>query len=208
MTTLSVVTGWSIVLCCTSFAAHAAPVEAPPAAPAKTVVQGCEDAVTASIQKSRGPKAKTVQFGAPATASADSVQGAGRYQGAAGTMPFTYSCTLDAQTHSTTGVIFKDTGEPVRAAEKPWQADLTNISPEVCQAAVAAAVVEKYPRAVNVGLSSQSRQLKPAPNGHTYLLGQGNLQRAAGMAVAGFTYRCELDTSSGKLLGVQAELVP
>lgn len=207
MTTSSLVTGWSIVLCCTGFAVHAAPVDTPPAAPAKTVVQGCEDAVTESIQKSRGAKAKTVQFGSPATASQDSVQGAGRYQGAAGTMPFTYSCTLDAQTHSTTGVIFKDTGEPVRAAEKPWQADLTNISPEVCEAAVAAAIKDKYPRAVQVALSSKSRQLKPAPSAHTYLHGQGSMARAAGMPLSGFTYRCEVDTASGKFIAVQTELV-
>lgn len=189
---------------------------------AQSAAQVCEAAVAKAIEHSRGVQAKQVQFGLakragaaqpPAsTASAPvfdaSVQGQGHYAGPRGNVPFSYRCTMDAQTQEATGVIFQDAVQLEHAPEKPWQADLTNLSPEVCEAAVAAAVVQKYPRAVNVGLSSQSRQLKPAPNGHTYLLGQGNLQRAAGMAAAGFTYRCELDTSSGKLLGVQTDPLP
>ena len=79
-------------------------------------------ASTAAIQKSRGANAKQVQFvtakraAHPASAASEpaerSVQGEGRYQGAGGNMPFTYSCTFDTQSQEVAGVIFKDTGAP------------------------------------------------------------------------------------------------
>lgn len=204
------------VLCGAVCAASAAPADPVVPSDAKTAAEVCEAAVTQAIQKSRGPKAKQVQFVSPKRAAQpapgasnfeSSVQGDGRYQGTDGTMPFTYSCTLDPHTRSTTGLIFKETGDPVRLVEKPWQADLTHIAPEVCETAVAAAIKDTYPRAVNVALSSRDRQLMPAPNAHTYLHGQGRMERALGMQPSAFTYRCEIDTASGKLLGVQTDLV-
>lgn len=197
--------GVTLLLCCVSTTATTDPA------------QRCETAVTAAIQKSRGANAKHVQFVAtkhavhPAPAASEpaegSVQGEGRYQGTGGSMPFTYSCTLDAQSHDVSGVIFKDTGTPARQAEKPWQADLAHLSPEACEAGAATAVKAQYPRAVQVVLSSRSRQLTAAPNAHTYLHGQGSMERAPGMPTSAFTYRCELETATGKLLGVQLDLV-
>lgn len=211
--------GAALLVCCASFSAHAttAPADDAPAIAGKTPTQACEAAVTTAIQRSRGAGATQVQFVVPKRAARpvsaaseavqDSVQGEGHYQGSGGRMPFTYSCALDTQTHEATGVIFKETDEPARHAEKPWQADLAHLSPEVCDSGAARAVKDKYPRAVNVVLSSQSRQLSAAPNNHTYLHGQGHMERAEGMAPSAFTYRCELDTASGKLLGVQLDLV-
>jgi hypothetical protein len=206
-----------LLLCCASGTATAAPVDVMPSTRGNTPTQRCETAVTAAIQKSRGANAKQVQFvtakraAHPASAASEpaerSVQGEGRYQGAGGNMPFTYSCTLDAQSHDVSGVIFKDTGTPARHAEKPWQADLAHLSPEACEAGAATAVNAQYPRAVHVLLSSRSRQLTAAPNTHTYLHGQGSMERAPGMPTSAFTYRCELETATGKLLGVQLDLV-
>lgn len=194
-------------------AATATPDETPPGS-GKTSAQACEAAVTEAIQKARGRNAQTVQFITPKNAqptqSPDEahVKGQGRYQGASGAMPFTYSCTVNPQTHETSGVVFRETGVVSRPpAEAPWQADLTHLSPEVCEAAAAAALKEQFPRVVNIVLASNARQLKPAPGGHTYLLGQGTLERAVGMQAVAFTYRCELETVSGKLVGVQTDLV-
>lgn len=209
--------GWALLMACSSHMAMAVPVDASAQAASKTAAQVCEAAVSQAIHKARGKAVQEVQFTqtkhaqaptpAQVPASDSSIHGEGRYRGTGGTMPFTYSCTLDPQNHAATGVIFKETGEAARTVEKPWQADLTNVSPEVCEAAVAGAIKEKYPRAVNVVLSSTSRQLMPAPNNHTYMLGQGSMERAAGMSLSAFTYRCELDTATGKFIGVQTDLV-
>lgn len=204
-------------LCAMAHASAATPTaELAPGVPAKTPAQTCEEAVTEAIQKARGRNAQQVQFSTPkstkatATPAPDeaSVKGQGRYQGAAGAMPFTYSCTVHPHTHETTGVVFKETGVVSRPpVEKPWQADLTHLSPEVCEAAAAAALKAQFPRVVNIMLEAKARQLKPAPGGHTYLLGQGHLERAVGMQAVAFTYRCEVETVSGKLVGVQTDLV-
>lgn len=173
----------------------------------------CETAVTEAIQTSRGHDAQQVQFIAPkrtpsaTPADADPHKGQGRYQGASGTMPFTYSCTVNPQTGDITGVVFSETGVTRRTAEPPWQADLSHLSPEACEAAAATEMRTKIPRLANLILASGSRQLKPAPNGHTYLHGQGSLERAAGMNPTAFIYRCELDTTSGHVLGLQTELL-
>lgn len=180
---------------------------------AATPAQTCEEAVTEAIQKARGRNAQQVQFIAPKATQPTppdeaKVRGQGRYQGASGAMPFTYSCTVNPQTRETTGVVFSETGVVSRPpVEKTWQADLTHLSPEVCEAAAAAALKEQFPRVVNIMLEANARQLKPAPGGHTYLLGQGRLERAVGMQPVAFTYRCELETVSGKLRGVQTDLV-
>jgi hypothetical protein len=205
----------AILLASASLTVHAASAEEGAAAPAKPPAQVCEAAVTAAIHKARGDGAKQVQFlgprQTPGKASAavqpvdSTMQGEGRYQGTGGAVTFSYHCTLDPQGQEPPGVIFKEVGGPTPAAEKPWQADLTNLSPEACEAAVASAVTDKYSRAVNLVLSSKSRQLKPAPNKHTYMHGQGSAQKADGMRPSAFTYRCELDTASGKFIGVQTD---
>ncbi len=205
----------ALVLAGASLAAHAASTEANAAAPAQAPAKVCETAVTVAIHKARGNGIKQVQFmaskQAPGKAAAaaqsgeTSLQGEGRYQGAGGPVDFSYHCTLDPQGKDAPGVIFKEVGEPSRAVEKPWQADMTNLSPEACEAAVASAVTDKYSRATNLVLSSKSRQLKPAPNGQTYMHGQGSAQKADGMRPSAFTYRCELNTASGKFMGVQID---
>lgn len=198
-----------------SLVAHAASADEGAVAPVKAPVQVCEAAVTSAIHKARGDAAKQVQFLGPkpslgkASAGAQPVEnaihGEGRYQGPGGAVAFSYHCTLDPKGQEPPGVIFKEVGGSASVAEKPWQADLTNLSPEACEAAVAGAVTGQYSRAVNLVLSSKSRQLKPAPNKHTYMHGQGSAQKAAGMAPSAFTYRCELDTASGKFIGVQID---
>lgn len=200
---------------CALVSAHAATASAEDTPPksGKTPAQTCEAAVTEAIQKARGRSAQQVQFFAPKNTQPppspddSSVKGEGRYQGASGTMPFTYHCTLHPQTQETTGVVFRETGVSRPPAEKPWQADLTHLSPEVCEAAAAAALKQQFPRVVNIMLEANARQLKPAPGGRTYLLGQGTLERAAGMHAVAFTYRCELEAVSGALVGIHTDLV-
>ena len=89
------------------------------------------------------------------------------------------------------------------AEAAPWQPDLSNVSPEACEAATAAALKQKYPRVSRIAFGSDTRRLQPAPNDHVGLEGQGALQRAPGMNSAPFKYRCEFEPRSGKIVQVQ-----
>lgn len=179
----------------------------------ETATHRCEAAVTQAIQKARGQRAQHVRFVAARRALATTpldesgVKGEGHFQGVAGAMPFSYSCTFNALTSEITGVIFSESGQSRRQPEKPWQADLTHLAPEACEAAAAAALTGRFPRAANIVFDSNTRQLKPAPNAHSYLEGKGSLERAAGMNPAAFSYRCEFDSASGKFVGVQTDRV-
>jgi hypothetical protein len=172
----------------------------------------CEAAVTETIQKLRGKDAQDIQFiGAKRAVAANDddeigVKGEGRYRGAGGAgVPFSYSCAFNSKSGATSGVVFRETGGGKPAgADKPWQPDLTNVSPADCEAAAAAALKEKYPRVDAISFSSATRQVKPAPEGRLSLEGQGLMERAPGMRAAPFRYRCEIEPRSGKIVRAQA----
>jgi hypothetical protein len=179
---------------------------------AKAAADACETAVAETVRNMRGRDAKEVLFTgtkralAPAAADDDEigVKGEGRYRGAAGgAMPFSYTCAYNVKTAATTGVMFSEKGVVRRVEEKPWQPDLTNLSPEACEAATARALKGKHPRVDRITFDSESRQLRPAPNAHASLEGRGAVVRAAGMNAVPFTYRCEFDARSDKIVGVQ-----
>jgi hypothetical protein len=172
--------------------------------------QACEDAVTSTVQRMRGAAARNVRF-VPSRRILDTVsdeeigvKGEGRYRsGASGGTPFTYTCTFNPATGGTSGVVFRDdSAAPRAAAEQAWQPDLTNLSPAACETAAATALKDRYPHVVNIVFGSDSRTLRPAPNGHTSLQGQGSAARAPGMSPSHFSYRCEVD-SRGGVLGLQ-----
>jgi hypothetical protein len=173
--------------------------------------QACENEVTATVMRMRGTAARNVRF-VPSRRILDTVsdeeigvKGEGSYRGgASGGTPFTYTCTFNPATGSTSGVVFRDdsAAAPRAAAEQAWQPDLTNLSPAACETATATALKDRYPHVVNIVFGSDSRRLRPGPNGHTSLEGQGSAARAPGMSPAHFSYRCEVD-SRGTVLGVQ-----
>jgi hypothetical protein len=183
---------------------------APPGGPA-AAAQTCETAVADTLRELRGKAAHEVQFGAarplvpPPADDSTTLAGTGLYRAAAGpAKPFTYTCTYDLQTGKASGVVLREEPAPAAAA-KPWEPDLTHLSPEACEAAAAAALKDQYPPAGRIRFESDSRQLKAAPNARTSLEGQGSLERAAGMNPAPFTYRCLLDTGSGRIVSVHTE---
>jgi hypothetical protein len=171
----------------------------------------CEEAVAETVRRMRGRDAQEVQFIgakrvlAPTGQDEETgVKGEGRYRGpGGGTMSFTYSCAFSAKTGTTNGVVFRETGSLRASNNSAWEPDLTNVSPEDCETAAASQLKEKYPRVGRIAFGSDSRQLRPAPNAHTSLEGQGALQRAPGMNSTPFRYRCEIETRSGKVVSVQ-----
>lgn len=171
----------------------------------------CEKAVGDTIARVRGRDAHDVQFvGARRLVSTTdeneiAVKGEGHYLRASGAATaFTYSCAFNPRTGATSGVLFKDASAPEPAPSANWQPDLSRVSPENCEAAVAAVLKDKHPRASRIAFNSETRQLRPAPSSHLGLEGQGALQRAPGMNAVTFRYRCEFDADNGKVISAQA----
>jgi hypothetical protein len=179
-------------------------------ADAAKAADDCESAVTDAVKRMRGREATDVQFVktkrtlTPSTDDETSLKGEGRYRGASGrAMPFGYSCALNTKTGATSGVVFRDLAV---FEDKPWNPDLTNVSVIDCEGAAVAALKSKNPRAGRIVLDSESRQLRPAGDEHIALEGRGAVERAPGMNSAPFTYRCEVEPRSGRIISVQTSI--
>ena len=206
-TTIMVVRSRSLILaaglCALAAAVHAQ-------ADAAKAADDCEAAVADSVKRVRGRDAQDVQFVktkrvvTPSSDEETSLKGEGRYRAAGGkVMPFSYSCALNTKTGATSGVVFRDLAQ---AEEKPFQPDLTNVSVQDCEGAAAATVKSKNPRAGRIVLDPESRQLRPAADEHIALEGRGAFERAPGMNASPFTYRCEVEPRSGRIVSVQTSL--
>src|SRR5690606_29351512 len=120
------------------------------------------------------------------------------------TTTFTYSCFYNTKSGETTGIVFRDTGGSAPVAEAAaWQPDLSNVSPQACESAAAAALKEKHPRVGRIVLDADTRRVAPGPNGHLLLEGAGAVQRAPGMNANTFRYRCEFDSRGTRIVDVQ-----
>jgi len=189
-----------------------APAFAANPADADAAGERCEAAVTETVKHMRGDDARTIAFVAarravaPPVADETDVKGEGTYRGASGPAhPFSYSCAYNVKSGNTSGVVFRDLGAKAAAAAGPdanWQPDLSALSPEACEAAIAQVLKTKYPRVGRIAFGSDSRRLRPAPNGRTGMDGQGSVERAPGMNLIPFDYRCEFERG-GKLVGAR-----
>jgi hypothetical protein len=201
--------GLVIALCACS--AGAAEPPAPPKA-----ADRCEAAVSDTITLMRGKQVREIQFAAAKrslTATGDmefSVKGEGRYSnGAGGAVPFSYSCAYNAKSGETSGAMFRElstvAARPAASSNQPWQPDLAKLSPEACESAIAAALKDKHPQAGTIVFGSETRRLQPAADARIGLEGQGSVQRAPGLAASLFSYRCEFDSASGKLVSAHSK---
>ncbi len=102
----------------------------------------------------------------------------------------------------THGVLFSDRGGAAATAPAA-QPDLARLSPEACEAATAAALKTKHPRVDRITFGSDSRELMAVPEARTALEGRGALARAPGMNAVPFSYRCEFDNRSGRVVAVR-----
>jgi hypothetical protein len=178
-------------------------------------VDACQGEVARAIRNQRGladGKAlhfTSVQHVAPRSRQeAAGVKGAGQYRNAQGrSTPFTYGCAFSARSGAVTGVLFRD---PLAAAaaepEARWEPDLTHISPQDCASAVATTLQVKYPRIGDIRLNAETWRMAPGPAGRTLLQGEGGVQRAQGMNAVPFSYSCDVDTRSGKVLEVKTSV--
>ena len=180
-------------------------------AEAAKAADDCEAAVTESVKRMRGKDAQDVQYVkakravTPSAEDETSLKGEGRYRTAAGrVVPFTYGCAINTKTGATSGVVFRELA--AAAEDKPFQPDLTHVSVADCDSAAVATLKSKNPRAGNIVLDGESRQLRPAADERIALEGRGAFERAPGMNSAPFTYRCELEPRSGRIVSVQTSL--
>ncbi len=208
MKTMLRFTGLAGLLFATCAANAATATTTPPGR--NTAAVACETAVADTLQDMRGKAAHEVQFVAakrvvpPPAGDNITLAGQGQYRARAGaSQPFNYTCSYDVQTGKASGVVLRENEAPAVAAEKPWEPDLTHVSPEACEAAAAAALKDQYPPAGAIRFQSDSRSLRRASNARTSLEGQGSLERVVGMNPAPFTYRCVFEASSGKVVSVQ-----
>ncbi|MCW7537033.1 hypothetical protein OOT46_04100 [Aquabacterium sp. A7-Y] len=190
------------------------PARAAPSPAAKQAAQAqagdrCEAAVAETVRAMRGREAEDVQFIgskralSPMSDDETGVKGEGRYQGAGGAVPFTYSCAYNASTSATSGVVFRETGRARALAEAAREPDVTHVSPEACETAAAGVLKQKYPRVGRIVFGSDSRRLRATSNIRTSLEGQGGVERAPGMNAIPFSYRCDFDSRNGRILSAQ-----
>ena len=178
----------------------------------KAAVTACETEVTDTVHQMRARDAQQIEFIAarrvlvPTQNDEVGVKGEGRYRRAAGgTVAFTYSCAFNLKTGKTSGALFNELGQ-APASSAAWQPDLSKLSPEDCELAVATLLRDRHPKGSNLAFNSGSRQLKPAANGRVLLLGKGSMERGPGMRASAVNYQCELDDRSGRILQAEASL--
>ncbi len=189
----------------------AAALAAPPDAARAT--ERCEQEVSENLRRLRGRDAKEVQFLAarrvvtPGSDDETGIRGEGRYRGANGAgVSFSYGCAYDAKSDSTSGVVLRESGaQRAAAAEKAFDPDLTNVSPQACESAAAAALKKLHPRVGRINFGSDSRRLQPAESGRVEMTGAGSVERAPGMNLIPFSYRCELEPRSGRVVAISTK---
>jgi hypothetical protein len=203
----------------TATPAPAAAIPAAPAAPAASAppvrvdsaraIERCETSVTATLRQLRGNGAQNVRFVPservvlPGEDAELAVRGAGQYRGNAradASRAFTYVCSYNVASGTTSGVALR---EAAVAEAEPWQPDLSRISPEACDSAVARALTDKHPRVARIAIEPDTRRLRPGNEGQLLLLGQGAVERAPGMSAVPFSYTCEVDPRSGQVVAVR-----
>lgn len=215
----TLIAGVALAQAPTSEGATGAAAAPPPAAGTRAAdnvraVERCESSVAETLRKMRGKDADDVQFApaqrsvAPAADEGDvGVKGGGRYRGRGGAgTSFTYGCTYNTRSGLTSAVVLREAGAAAAAARQDWQPDLSRVSPEACESAVAQLLTSKHPRVARIAMEPDTRRLQPGPDEHLLLLGQGALQRAPGMNAEPFSYTCELNPRTGQVLAVRTSV--
>ncbi len=172
----------------------------------------CEQAVGDTLRGLRGHDARDLRFVAsrrvltPQSEDETAVRGEGSYRVPGGaSVSFTYGCAYDAAKDVTSGVVLRENAGRGGAIEKPFEPDLTHVSPQACESAAAAALSKEHPRVARINFGSDSRRLQPAESGRIAMTGGGSVERAPGMNLIPFHYRCEVDPRSGRVLSIDTQ---
>lgn len=189
----------------------AAPAGARPA-PNADAIAACERATRGTVGPTRGP-AVDVSFTAPPTlvpGPTDSVEivlrGSGRARSAGTTRSFSYSCSFDTRSGEVSGVVVRDApagGTAQTAAAQSVDPDLSNVSPQACESAAAAALKRRWPTVSRIAFSGDTRAMEQDSAGNAALRGQGTAHPAPNSPSTHFTYTCAIDPRSGRVLATR-----
>jgi hypothetical protein len=182
----------------------------PPARPAPTGPERCEDAVAQAIRQMRGAAVEALRF-EPGSRVQDAegaslaIRGSGRYlRGGRTPVSFRYSCAYDESTGTTSGVLFHESDGTPPPPLPVWQADVSRLALDACETQAAGRLQSVRPRASGIVFDGSDRKLSPGAEGGTILEGSGRYAPAAGVAPGAFHYRCDFD-AAGRLHDAQAE---
>ncbi len=136
-------------------------------------------------------------------------RGAGHYRIKSGAArEFSYSCTYSTHSAVVAGVVLREAAveaaaSPTAATSKPVEPDLSHVSPQACESAVAVTLQRRHPKVERIHFNPELRQLRQDSLAHGNLSGQGTAVRAPGDPSTHFSYQCEFDPRSGHVIGVQ-----
>lgn len=182
----------------------------PPAAAAKDMGTSCEQAVR-ELLANKGNTNVDVKFnGAPTApkrmASDEPVvlRGSGSWRAAGGELrTFDYTCNADPRNGEAVGMVMRDTS-PASAkapAATNLEPDLSQLSPAVCESAVAATLKKRWPRVSEISFEAATRSVKQTTPNTTELRGRGRALTEPGSPHRLFGFECTFDTRDGRLLG-------
>ena len=119
---------------------------------AEAAAERCEAAAAEAVRQMRGDEALHLEFirsrrsVEPPVQDEAGVTGEGTYRGAEGAVRrFSFRCVYHKASDSTSGVVFRDVETPRARTETKadWQPDLSAVSPESCETAVATVLKSK-----------------------------------------------------------------
>ena len=135
------------------------------------------------------------------------VRGAGRWRAGSAARSFTYSCNVDLRSAEAAGVVVRDTTPPAAAAaapaRQPVDPDLSQLSPQACEARAAAALAQRWPRVSQISFDSGTRSLQQDAPGRAELRGQGRALPAPNAPFTYFDFGCVVDPRDGKVLSTR-----
>ncbi len=191
--------------------AASSPASAPPPVTAgKDMGTSCEQAVR-ELLANKGNASVDVKFnGAPAapkrTSSDEPVvlRGSGSWRAAGGEQrTFDYTCNADPRSGEAVGMVMRDTS-PASAkapAATNLEPDLSQLSPAVCESAVAATLKKRWPRVTEISFEAATRSVKQTTPNNAELRGRGRALTEPGSPHRLFGFECTFDTRDGRLLG-------
>ncbi len=199
--------GFLLLLPC----AHAQAPGNKPATNAEAVA-ACEQSVQQSLA-SKGAPAADLRFNGPPASQTDRsndgqlvLRGAGSWRAATGVRRFEYSCNVDPRTAEAMGLVLRDT-TPASAQARPaptaLEPDLRNLSPQACEASVAAVLQKRWPRVSEIRLDSGARSFVQTSPEKAELHGQGRALPLQGSPFTLFGFDCEIDPRDGRVLSTR-----
>jgi hypothetical protein len=174
----------------------------------------CQNAVRQALAAKAAPAAEVSFDAAPilqADLSNDSqrvLRGAGRSRGSGAARAFTYSCSVDAHSSATVGLVLRDVAPVAAAAASATpprpraDPDLSHVSPADCESSAAEALKQRWPRVAQISFDGDTRKYLQESATKAELQGQGRALPTPDSPHTHFGFDCQIDPRDGRVLGL------